>query len=300
MRNIYRVAHFFIAQLIFITLCCQHASANISGAHGLAYSKGQLICNGGSYTVDTGSKFKAGVCTLNFNDTVYAPHAGMYRVKVMSTGAQDDYVLSNPVAIDPGVPINAQNLVVSGTDKNIHSTTENVYVHYCYALVDEAGKAYGWEGSGTRCGVEPEPLPPTPPEPPSSCIINNANSLNVSLGTLERSTLPTIPGSGTIKQISIPVQCSGTGSVNMSMKLNYTPITVSGKQVVKTSANGLGVAVIYRDQPLSNASATSVTFTSGSNTLSLGFEAVRDPTVSSGTIPAGAFTASAVLVMTQQ
>lgn len=84
------------------------------------------------------------------------------------------------------------------------------------------------------------------------------------------------------------------------MQLSYTPISVSGTEVVKSSSNGLGVSIIYNDKPLSTTDTTPVTFISGSNTLDLAFEAVRDPAVDSGDIPTGAFSASAVLVMTQQ
>lgn len=301
-HNFYRVATFFLAPLILIASGCQFACATITGAHGLAYSQGQLICSGGSYSVDPNSKLKAGSCTLYFNTATYVPHDGNYRVKSTSSGSFNDWATSNPVWIDSTISLSDQNLNVTGSDKPITSTAPGVFVHYCYTLVDELnGREYSWSGSGTRCsGTDPEPLPPTPPVPPTSCTINNANSLNVSLGSFERAALPTVPGSGSVKQISIPVQCSGAASITMSMVLNYTPITVSAKQVVKTSANGLGVAVIYHEQPLSNASPQSVTFPSGTSNLDFGFEAVRDLGVNLGDIPTGAFSASAVLVMTQQ
>jgi len=290
-----------MALLCFMVQGWQEVHADITGAHGLAYSGGNLICIGGSFPIDPGSIFKANACTLTFPTTVYVPKTGQYRVKASSTSGAGEVAISTPVLIDAMIPVGNQSLAVSGVDTPLTATSPDVNVHYCYALIDENGNDYGWSSSGTHCaGGDPTPLPPTPPQPTSSCVINDANSLNVSLGTLERATLPTVPGAGTVKDVAIPVQCSGDASVTMSMALNYTPITVSGEQVVKTSANGIGVAVIYSNQPFASASTSSVTFPPGSSTLNLGFEAVRDPAVTIGSIPTGAFSASAVLVMTQQ
>lgn len=84
------------------------------------------------------------------------------------------------------------------------------------------------------------------------------------------------------------------------MTLNYTPISIGSSQAVKSSANGVGAAIFYGNKALSPSDVTSLNFLEGSNTLTLGFQAVRDSTVALKDIPTGAFTASAVLVMTQQ
>lgn len=284
-----------------IAVSCQPAWANISGAHGLAYSQGNLICKGGTYSVDPDSRLKAGACTLNFHLNVYVPHTGMYRVRTFTSASLEDTATSTPASIDATLPIAVQNIVVSGTDKSIQATKPGIVVHFCYTLMDEDGIEYSWEGSGSGCtGYQPEPLPPTPPQPPTSCTINNATSLDVNLGTFERDDLATVPGTGTVKQVQIPVSCSGASSITLSMALNYTPITVSGQQVAQTSSKGIGVAIIYGGKPLSSTDSTSLTFSSGSSSFTLGFEPVRNPSIEKGEIPTGDFTASAVLVMTQQ
>ena len=84
------------------------------------------------------------------------------------------------------------------------------------------------------------------------------------------------------------------------MTLNYTPISIGSSQAVKSSANGVGAAIFYGNKALSPSDVTPLNFLEGSNTLTLGFQAVRDSTVALKDIPAGAFTANAVLVMTQQ
>jgi len=88
--------------------------------------------------------------------------------------------------------------------------------------------------------------------------------------------------------------------VTANMKLNYTPISIGSSQAVKSSANGVGAAIFYGNKALSPSDVTSLNFLEGSNTLTLGFQAVRDSTVPLKDIPTGAFTASAILVMTQQ
>ncbi|CCJ81525.1 FIG00626592: hypothetical protein [Cronobacter dublinensis 1210] len=84
------------------------------------------------------------------------------------------------------------------------------------------------------------------------------------------------------------------------MQLNYTPVSIGSGQAVKSSANGVGAAIFYNNKLLAPTDVTAVNFLEGSNTLTLGFQAVRDATVALKDIPTGAFTASAVLVMTQQ
>ncbi|MNE11402.1 hypothetical protein D3C80_1041580 [compost metagenome] len=173
----------------------------------------------------------------------------------------------------------------------------------CAHLIGPDGKKFSLSaGAGqalNRCYDGYTPLPPTPPTPTTSCSINNGNALSVSLGTLNRDEIPTVPDSGSAISKTISVVCTG-GTVTANMQLNYTPISVGSNQAVKTSANGVGAAIFYSNKVLSPSDVTSVNFLEGSNNLTLGFQAVRDSTVALKDIPTGAFTASAVLVMTQQ
>lgn len=168
----------------------------------------------------------------------------------------------------------------------------------CVYLVDDAGHRYT-PGNSECDQTNVKPLPPTPPPPDTSCTINNGNALSVNLNTVDRAQLPTVPGSGSMRHLQVPVDCTG-GNVTVNMKLNYTPIILTAGQVVKSSANGLGVSIVYNSKLLSSTDITPVTFLKGSNTLDLAFQAVRDPNVEIKDVPTGAFTASAVLVMTQQ
>ncbi|WP_317179980.1 fimbrial protein [Lelliottia amnigena] len=167
----------------------------------------------------------------------------------------------------------------------------------CVYLVDTKGIMY--YVAGVKCRDGYTPLPPTPPIPETSCTINDGNALSVSLGTLNRDEIPTVPDSGSAISKTISVTCTG-GTVTANMALNYTPISIGSSQAVKSSTNGVGAAIFYSDKALSPSDVTPLNFLEGSNTLTLGFQAVRDSTVALKDIPTGAFTANAVLVMTQQ
>ncbi|EPM3161513.1 fimbrial protein, partial [Cronobacter turicensis] len=192
----------------------------------------------------------------------YVPHSGNYRVRmrVKSDAGLNIAATSSAFYLDATIPIMYQNAKPSGQGASgeIHRARR----WWCTYLVDDAGIEYvsgDCYGGGT-------PLPPTPPVPDTSCTINNGNTLSVSLGTLERSEIPTAPGSGSAKSIPFAVNCTG-GNVTVNMQMNYTPISVGSSQAVKTSANGVGVSVLYDNKPLSTTDITPVTFLQGSNTL---------------------------------
>ncbi|ELY6223170.1 hypothetical protein SNQ29_000346 [Cronobacter muytjensii] len=214
-----------------------------------------------------------------------------------------DLTQTNAVWIDASKPIGDQNLTFSGGSRAFI----NPYLHdgegrYCLYLEGNGG-IYSINLPDTSWNIcnsyGPNPLPPTPPQPVISCKVNNNNNLDVNLGTLDRAVIPTVPGSGQPQPAQFPVTCTG-GAASMKMQLNYTPITVSGSQVVNSSINGLGVAVSYNDKILAPSDITTMQFPEGNTDVTLKFEAVRNPSVEVADIKTGPFTASAVLVMTQQ
>lgn len=214
-----------------------------------------------------------------------------------------DLTQTNAVWIDASKPIGDQNLTFSGGSRAFI----NPYLHdgegrYCLYLEGNGG-IYSINLPDTSWNIcnsyGPNPLPPTPPQPVISCKVNNNNNLDVNLGTLDRAVIPTVPGSGQPQSAQFPVTCTG-GAATMKMQLNYTPITVSGSQVVNSSINGLGVAVSYNDKILAPSDITTMQFPEGNTDVTLKFEAVRNPSVEVADIKTGPFTASAVLVMTQQ
>lgn len=294
-----------IPAVIFLVLTTFFAHAEIKGAHGMEYNPGEALCGGSTaFGPDGTTNYKANYCTLIPLVGQYVPHSGNYKVEMnAATGSR---VLSNwnlaqstSAYFDGTTPLDQQHILVSGIDVNPGPVPPTQTVTICYVLVDDSNHKYFMATTLTPDCTGAEPLPPTPPAPDTSCTINNGNALSVSLGMLERAELPTVADSGSAQNIPISVSCTGA-DVTVNMKLSYTPMTLGSSQAVKTSTNGVGVAIINNTKPLSTTDTTTITFLKGANTMNLAFQAVRDSTVELKDIPTGAFTASAVLEMTQQ
>lgn len=275
-----------------------------------AGTTGNLVCpdNSGIAVLLDSPSWVANSCTLYVLAENYVPVSGNYSLLLRLYG---EYPLNiywestetNAVWFDQNKPIGSQGITFSGGTKPfVNPGFQDGTAIFCVYLKGNGGlyKINGLyplpdRGHCTDGGN----LSPTPPQPVISCKVNNANSLDVNLGTLDRAVIPTVPGSGQPQSAQFPVTCTG-GAASMKMQLNYMPITVSGSQVVNSSINGLGVAVSYNDKILAPSDITTMQFPEGNTDVTLKFEAVRNPSVEVGDIKTGPFTASAVLVMTQQ
>lgn len=293
--------------LIMLIMSGPQAVANIKGVHGFGGDWQVVdvgcIANGGQlwdvYRAGNAPLEAGGSCEVTSNS--YAPSSGYYTVETYVHGSDRTIatVKTSEFYIDATKTIAAQTINTNGqtVEVNIHASDDPLIL--CQFLVDQSGKKYALGSEWSSACSDSQPLPPTPPKPDTSCTLNNGNALNVNLGNVDRTQLPTVPGSGSMRHIQVPVDCTG-GDVTVNMKINYTPIIIGANQIIKSTANGLGVSVVYDSKVLSSSDVTPVTFLEGSNSVDLAFQAVRDPTVESKDIPTGAFTASAVLVMTQQ
>ncbi len=305
--------------VLIISMWCRYSLAEISGAPGLnikdsisssSYcpgSEGNGIAAGPKADINPTRE----ACSVVANG--YVPTSGRYslwlRVIDQNAPEQRAWARTDDFYIDATKPLQQQNLTTtaynngSGATNNYNKT---IYLSLCYYLTGPNGETYilyetpAPSSASHSCPASSNgPLPPTPVPQPVSCKVNNGNSLSVDLGTLDRVNIPTVPGTGEIRSVEFPVTCTN-GSASMKMQLNYTPITVSGSQVVNSSINGLGVAVSYNDKILAPSDITTMQFPEGNTDVTLKFEAVRNPSVAVGDIKTGPFTASAVLVMTQQ
>lgn len=135
---------------------------------------------------------------------------------------------------------------------------------------------------------------------PGGCKFNDDLDLDVNLGTLERSEIAVQSGTSVPVTKDISISCTGNIPYNANMKLDYTPISVSNDNVVSTSTKGLGVAVLYKGKVIQPGESFPLSYQPGINTLTLGFEAVRDPAMALSDLKTGDFTANAVLVFTEQ
>lgn len=287
-----------------LTLSWQQARADITAVYG--------INNGGAIQCASSTEWYAWIfasgslklessdkCSITSNK--YIPKTGYYKVEtiVVDSVSNNSVIVasSNSFLLDETKTLAQQSIHVSASTKTFSGSQFGQVL--CQYISDDAGNLYtSTTGNGCNNG-NVKPLPPTPHVPDTSCTLNDGNTLNVNLSTIDRAQLPTVPGSGSMRHIQVPVDCTG-GDVTVNMQLNYTPITVGANQIIKSTANGLGVSVVYDSKVLSSSDVTPVTFLEGSNSVDLAFQAVRDPTVETKDIPTGAFTASAVLVMTQQ
>ncbi|EOI3476487.1 fimbrial protein [Cronobacter dublinensis] len=275
------------------------AQASITGVHGFRVSNaGDVSCNPGiDYGYEqNGMAFIGNACTLNLPRNNYVPVSGQWKVRATHTNGT--YADTAGFYLDENIPIDEQEISTSGSTVNIPRRAGALQT-FCYSLIDPNGKKYRINSYYGSC-ADNTPLPPNPPIIPTSCTINNSNALTVDLGTIDRTMLPTVPGSGIKKSITVPVSCSGGIDVNVIMKMKYTPITIGSNEVIKSSTNGLGVTASYNSTILSTTSKITLALKSGSNTLNFNFDAVRSPSVAASDIKTGSYTANAVLEMTQQ
>jgi hypothetical protein len=302
------IAIFFQTVLLIISQGTSYAS--FTGVFGItfddinAHPTSPTYCTPGQDIPNnqTESMFFVPGCTLNVSSNNYVPFTGGWAVSTQVSGTF--LTASNTtdfVTLSSDIPLSEQN--VSFPSRGGASLGQKTYGKLCFYLYSSINGQYyslnGFDYTGCPNSDKP-PIPPDPPAPPTSCTINNSNTLNVNLGNVDRALLVTVPGTGSARHIQIPVQCTGGQNVPVNMTLSYTALNVSGKQVIQSSSNGLGISIIYNDQVLSPTDVTAIQFVSGSNEVDLAFEAIRDPNVIVGDVPTGAFTASATVIMTQQ
>ncbi|WP_206402262.1 fimbrial protein [Erwinia billingiae] len=143
---------------------------------------------------------------------------------------------------------------------------------------------------------------PLAPVIPSTCSLNSSQGLTVAFNEIDRSDISTTPASQTSGNVekTIPVTCTGETAFTVKTKFTFTPITVSNNQVVASSNPNLGVAIIYNGKVVSPTDVFDETYQLGTNNINLEFQVVHDSSVATKDIATGDFSASAVMVMTQQ
>ncbi|HGU6362578.1 TPA: fimbrial protein [Citrobacter farmeri] len=311
-KRINRRGILFALMLLAFIWSCLSVSALAAVVHhgnGMQRSSapGYICPSGGDWIpTGTGAAIAGNACNIMFGN-VYVPKSGTYFIRfyagLRNNNSVNDHADSTTFYLDATKTLSSQadSISITTYTKKLGPELINQDVSFCDVLIDAQGNEYALI-EGIACGAA-VPLPPDPPAPETSCNINNGSGLSVHFDTIDRADLSTEPGVGNtaLKNLQIPVTCTGGVDVSVKMKLaQYTPLTINSTEVIKTTANGVGVAVLYNDQPLTSAANIPVTLKSGSNTLNLDFQAVRNPAVAVGDVLPGYFTASAVLVMTQQ
>ncbi|WP_413483136.1 fimbrial protein [Morganella psychrotolerans] len=242
------------------------------------------------------------------DNKAYVPVSGNFELKVywcslpenMDTCSKSSGTLlfsGGVVRLESSISLREQ-LLIAG-EKSMKAPSPG---GYCITLSDvntgyeyKGNMGYGPDGRGKFC-ADAHALPVNPP----ICSFNGGNILDIQLGQLDRGDIATKPGTTTASTKDITINCSGSIEYNANMKLEYTPISVSNDNVVSTSTKGLGVAVLYKGKAIQPGDSFPLSYQPGINTLTLGFEAVRDPAMAVSDLKTGDFTANAVLVFTEQ
>jgi len=165
----------------------------------------------------------------------------------------------------------------------------------CVTIVDSLDVEWRFGNNGLVCG-DAHALPNIP----AKCYVNFGEDLNVDLGTLERASIATRPQTTPTVKKQVSVLCTRDAGVTLKMQFQYTPVDIGGQSLVKTSTNGLGIAVIYNGIVMSPTHTVTQTYGLGYTNFDLEFEAVRDPNMKLQEISTGDFTANAVMIMTEQ
>ncbi|MEH0872676.1 fimbrial protein [Serratia liquefaciens] len=136
-----------------------------------------------------------------------------------------------------------------------------------------------------------------PPPPPNLCYVNSGNPVEVAFGNVERMDIGTSPGGAYDRQKALTVNCMGTGTHGINVRLNMSPTNWSSSQIA-TSNGALGVSVSADGKTLSNNDSFNLSV-NGSTTSTLTFSLLRDPNKTATEIATGAFNASASLIVTE-
>lgn len=266
---------------------CWWDSSSASSGRALFYGPSKIGAPGTNYM---GTGF----------DTSYVPYAGLYKMRLHACASDSagNCTLAESTEHFDGlrsVQLNSSTLLVQqnpnfGGGDGVLSTSSRL----CVTFVSPDGSE--WKTGAMRTCQDALALP----QVPAFCYLNMGQDFNVDLGTMERGTIATVPGSSTKKNVALKVMCSGDASLTATLTLQYTPITIVGSEVVGSSINGVGVALFINDKLMSPADSLDMNFSAGVTEINLGFEVVRDPYVNIGDIGTGDFTADAVLVLTKQ
>lgn len=258
---------------------------------------------------DTKVDIKAGAtlgqhnkCSLNIGPGNSVPTSSNdYSVVVYATNSPGDTVTSGYLiyqsydfALVAGKQLNQQNIMIPSRESYVIPKN---YSYICYSLA-RGYNHYSFNNTPESCNRGTTPLPPGPNY--LECSFNHGGGINVAMGQIERSTIGSLPDTMPSTDIEMDVTCTGDGTSTFSINFQYSPVSTSGNQYIKSSVNGLAIAMSLNDTLINTTETYHRTYSTGSQTEKLRFEPMRDPSVKYTDISTGAFTASAVMIITQE
>lgn len=243
------------------------------------------------------------LCSYNGNTSGnFVPKTASYILRLYMCAAGETppgcpYSDSPARAISSKTDMAGQNIDFDGPRTQGGGSLDTQVRSGCYSLRNPAGTEYSISLGITPGCPNSQPLP----DHPIVCTFNaGASTLNIDMGILTRSALSVTPGNTTPVTKAIDIDCDSDASVNYTVSFQFTSIPGDGNQYIATSLKGLAVAFSV-DGNLVNPSATMTkSYTPGQNTMTLSFEALRDKAVNVGDMETGDFSASAVMILTEQ
>ena len=257
-----------------------------------------IVVWGGGQVFSSGGTFEE--YTMGFQ-TGYAPYAGRFGLQMYlcPSVVQNKCTISSSVQyfdsvstvfLKSGQLIYAQRPIFGGYNGTVGQAS-----NACYAYIDEAGKL--WKSNGDFFCADAITLP----SEPADCYLNYGQDLDVNMGGLERSEISTnIESSSHNVKKELDILCTRDATLSADITFSYATLSIGGNDIIHTSADGVGIALFYKDKLVSPASVFNESITMGYSTIDLEFRAVRDASQSISDIPAGDFTASAIMIMTVQ
>lgn len=286
-----------VLPFLFLPLSC-FASWSALGVH--QNSSGHTLC---PVTPDTlvdlsAEDYSISGCQLSIGAGNQVPRSDSYKIVLALVDAGGDY--NKSIATDYAYISAGTELSTSIIGWPAHSSLKlgGEYIHICYMLADRFGDYFTFNNTPQSC---PEGSGGSTPLPSAfNCSFGDGSTLNISLGNVERTEIGAVPGtlSGTEKIIDIT--CHGDGTATYTIGFEYTAINIAGTEMISSTANGLAVAMSLNDELVNPTDTYTRTYSTGTQTEKLTFEPVRDPSVKIGDIPTGAFSASAVMILTVQ
>lgn len=240
-----------------------------------------------------------------FGGESYVPYSGKWKIRanMCSTTTAMQCTLSKTSSfVDTGDTIDVRSTTSLGQNGDHFRSVSGIVpanTSICYTLFDPKTPSVHWRTEDGWTCSDANLLPKVP----ADCYINGTSDLNIDLGNIERSDIPTEPDSNgpMAKSSSVSVLCTRDMSTSVITRFKYTSVSVSGHNLVSTGKNGLGVAIYYKGFLVENGQQLPVeNFKTGFSYVDLTFVPVRDKDTEIKNIPTGAFKADAVMEMTEQ
>lgn len=277
------------------------------GSRGFSYDSPYLGCN---FVARDGTNYinnSTSVTAINapMFSKGYVPYSGKYKIRANICPATEaiNCTLAKTTSFVDSInsveASSANELGYQGGSLGGGSGSIPAHSAICYTFFEITHPEIQWRNSDAINCSDAHLLPSVP----ADCYINDLTDLNVTMGSLERSEIPTVPDSNSsmAKSVTVSVLCTRDGSTTNVTKFKYTPVSISGNNLVSTKKNGLGIAIYYKGFLVTNGQELPVeNFKTGYSYVELTFVPVRDKDTALKDIPTGSFSADAVMEMTEQ